>query len=371
MRWAGWAFLIIVVIFLAWLIGTSLNNQAEETYTIGSIQALTSDMASIANRVRQGIDLAVEDLNAQPGARIRVLHEDGKCNPPTAIAAYQKLVSVDNIHALIGPMCSSAAMAVAPIAEQDRTVMMATVSSAPGLKHSGEYIFRNRVSGGPHGVQMAEYAYDTLGMRKAAILYINQDNGVGYRDAFTKRFEELGGKVLTAQPYDKGEADYRTPVLKAQQSKPEVLYVGGQQSEMVVKQVREMEWDVPILGTLGFEVPEMLTVAGKHAEGVLYTNPAFDPESADPVVATFQAKYEAKYGEKAAAFDALAYDGAMLVGKALRACKGESDCMKNYLYKVKDYPGVSGVTTFDEYGEVAKPLVIKTVRNGEFVLYEP
>ncbi|MDP7181580.1 MAG: ABC transporter substrate-binding protein [Candidatus Woesearchaeota archaeon] len=368
MKWKGWTSLIIILIFLVWLIGTSINNQTEEVYTIGSIQALTSDVASIANRVRQGIDLAVEDLNLEPGVKIRVLHDDGKCDPPTGIAAYQKLVAVDHIHALIGPTCSSSAMAVAPIAEENKMVMMATVSSVPALKDAGDYIFRNRVSGGPHGVQMAEHTYNVLGKRKAAILFINQDNGVGYRDAFTKRFEALGGKVLTSQPYDKGEIDYRTPVLKAQQGDPDVLYVGGQQAEMVVKQVREMEWDVPIVGTLGFEVPEMLTVAGKHAEGVLYTNPAFDPDSGDPVVATFQAKYEAKYGEKAAAFDALAYDGAMLVGKALRACKGESDCMRDYLYAVKDYAGVSGTTTFDEYGEVAKPLVIKTVRNGEFVL---
>ncbi|MDP6294270.1 MAG: ABC transporter substrate-binding protein, partial [Candidatus Woesearchaeota archaeon] len=122
MKWKGWTSLIIILIFLVWLIGTSINNQTEEVYTIGSIQALTSDVASIANRVRQGIDLAVEDLNLEPGVKIRVLHDDGKCDPPTGIAAYQKLVAVDHIHALIGPTCSSSAMAVAPIAEENKMV---------------------------------------------------------------------------------------------------------------------------------------------------------------------------------------------------------------------------------------------------------
>lgn len=346
--------------------------EEKEPIRIGSILALTGETASRARPAKLALDMAINEINERGGIEGRpfeIIFEDGECDATKAVAAARKLIEFDEVNVIIGPVCSSASMAVAPIAEENSVIMLTPISSVPALKDAGDFIFRNRVSGGPHGKLMAETTYTDLGLKKAAILYINQDNGIGYTEAFTERYEELGGEILITEAYEKGDNDFRTQLAKIKALNPDSLFIAGQASENALKQARELGLNVQITGPITMQSPELVDIAGEAAEGAIYSYSAFDPHSEHSVVKTFRDKYVALHNEEPESFAANAYDAAMLLTTAIEQCELNTECIRDYLYAVKDYDGVSGKTTFDEFGEVSKPLLLKMVKGGEFVQY--
>ncbi|MDI6721207.1 MAG: ABC transporter substrate-binding protein [Candidatus Aenigmarchaeota archaeon] len=126
--------------------------------------------------------------------------------------------------------------------------------------------------------------------------------------------------------------------------------------------------DKQIIGPVTMESPELIAQAGSSAEGIIYS--AFKFDINDPSVMAFQEKYKARYNKTLGFRTAVSYDATIIIASLLKKCGEDVECVKKGLYETKDYSGMSGLTSFDENGDVIKPLVIKTVRNGEFVEYE-
>ena len=282
------------------------------------------------------------------------------------IGAAEKLIKYDNVYGIIGPTCSSVALSVAPITEANKIVFITPIASTPDLTYAGDYVFRTKVSGSLQGNKLAEFAFNELGYRNASIIYINSDNGVGYKDSFSKRFGELGGKVLGSESYERGGTDFRSQLLKVKKENPDFLFLAGQAYENGVRQAAELGLDIQIIGP-AMERPELIEIAGDAAEGVLYSYSAFDSDDSYEVTVEYQRNYKERYGRLSEMHAANAYDSLVFMAKAIEECDRDSDCIRDYLYDIKDYEGVSGIITFDEYGDVVKPLIIKTVKNGEFV----
>lgn len=363
---------ILVIALIIYFGLSKLSNKSDsEEFVIGSIQALTGETSKPGLETKEGIDLAVEEINNKGGINgktLRIIYEDDKCNLKNSVNAAKKLIEIDKIKIVLGPTCSSSAMAVAPIAEENKVVMFVSTASVPALKEAGDYIFRNSLAGELHSIKMADFAFKELNAKTASILYINLDNGIGYKDAFKQRFEELGGKILNSESYEKGISDFKTQLLKIKENNPDVLYIAGQAFENSVKQAGELGMKTQLLGPITIETGDLLNIAPKEAEGLYYSSPSFGMGN-DPIEINFQEKYKSKYGKLAEVFAANGYDAAMLIGDALKKCGYKTDCIRDYLYSVKDYHGVSGMTTFDSFGEVSKPLVIKVVKDGKFAFH--
>ena len=364
--------IIIIILIISIVIGLSFNSQTKEEIVIGSIQALTGETAKHGNNVKDGIDLAVEEINKNGGVngkKIKIIHEDENCIPTKAVSAAQKLINIDKTKIILGPTCSSSSMAVAPVAEQNKVIMFTPISSVPALRQAGDYIFRNRVSGEPHSIKMANFAYNELNARTASTLYINLDNGISYSEEFIKEFEKLGGKILNTEAYEKGLQDFRTQLLKIKENNPDVIYLAGQASQNAIKQARELGIKTQIIAPTKLQEADLFDIAGDSANGIYYSYESFDPNSKEQVVSYYQEKYKSKYGRESEVFAANAYDAVMLISKALEKCEENTDCIKNHLYSIKNYEGVSGITTFDKDGEVLKPLIIKKTENRKFVFH--
>jgi len=370
-----WAIIVILIVIIAGylLYQNQIELEINNTIKIGVIAPLTGETSRHGQSVKEGVALAVKQINKEGGIKgrnLEVIYEDDQCDQSNGLNAAYKLIEIDLVPVIIGPVCSSVAMAVSPIVEKAKVVILTPVASVPDLKYAGDFIFRNRVSGGQHGIKMAEFSYNQLKAKTAAILYINLDNGVGYKNSFEERFKILGGEILNSEAYEKGTTDFRLQLSKIKSTNSEVLFIGGQAYENAVRQAQELGVESQIIGPITIETPELLEIAGSAAEGIYYSYPSFDSDKSDPIVAEYQDEYISEYGERSEAYAANAYDAAMLIAKALKECDKNTSCIRDYLYSVKDYPGVSGVTTFDEFGEVSKPLIIKTIKNGEFVKYE-
>jgi branched-chain amino acid transport system substrate-binding protein len=216
---------------------------------------------------------------------------------------------------------------------------------------------------------MAEFAYSRLGVKKVAVLYINNDYGVGLKNVFEKRFTELGGSIISTESYEQSSSDFRTQLSKLKTLNAEAIYLPGHTKELgqILKQAKELGIKVQFLSVVGFESPQTLQIAGDAAEGVIYTAPAFDPKSADKLGKQFVTKYRNKYGRDPENFAAHAYDAMNIIAVAIKEGGYSSEGIKKSLHKIKNYPGVSGLTTFDENGDVEKPAMLKTVRDGQFI----
>lgn len=361
------SFLLLTVLIL-FVVYPKKNEK--QTITIGSIVPLTGETAIHGTRVKHGIELAVEEINRNGGINgknLEVLYEDSQCDPSKATASAHKLLS-EGVQVLLGPQCSSEAMAVAPIAEENKVLMFASMASVPALSDAGDYIFRNSESGAMHGTQMAAFVYNTLNIKNAAILYINLDNGVAYKDSFKNEFEKLGGKIVAIEAYEKGATDFRTQLTKIKNTKPGLIYIGGQAAEHAIKQIKELGISSKIASMNGIEVPELWQIAGDAAEGIYFTSSAFDPlhERAESFVKLYNEKYE----EGVEAFSANGYDATMLIAAGLKKCEVDTSCIREYLYNVKDYPGIGGLISFDSNGDAKKELEIKIAKNRTFSVYK-
>ncbi|MFH1457266.1 MAG: ABC transporter substrate-binding protein [Patescibacteria group bacterium] len=334
---------------------------------IGAIQPLTGETAYVGEWVKNGIDLAVEKLR-ENGREIEVIYEDDSCKPDRAISALHKLVNINNVKIIIGPTCSSSLLSAAPVAEENKVVLFSTVATASKITEAGDYIFRNRESDAAHGRTMAEFVFDNLKARRAGILFLNRDNGIGFKESFKSRFEELGGQTVIEESFELADNDFRTQLIKIKNADVDVLYFAGQSMENAIVQARQLGMQQKIAGASTMEKDSLLEIAGEFAEEIIYTYPAFDENSDEFEI--YQNDYKNRYGENSEAYAANSFDALNLIITAIDKCSDDTECVKQFFYNTKNYQGVSGTFGFDENGDVVKEILIKTIKNGQFVPYE-
>lgn len=347
------------------------GGQANEI-KIGAILPLTGDGAKYGEEARNGIDLAVEEINAKGGVdgrKVRIIYEDDQGTSTAAVNAFNKLVTVDKVPVIIGPMYSSTTLAVAPIAERAKVVVLSPSASSPKVTQAGDYIFRNWPSDVYEGGEMAKFAHERLGLKRAAILTVNLDYGIGLTEVFSKEFTDLGGQVVVVEKYEQGATDFRTQLTKIQATNPDGLYLPGYYTEiaLILIQAKELGINVQFLSCVGFDNPKSLELAGEAAEGVIFARPAYDPESKAEPVASFVQSFKSRYGLVPGTYAAHAYDAMRIVAEAIRKGGYQSEGIKKALYAIRNFPGVTGETSIDENGDVSKPSQIMKVEGGKFV----
>ncbi|MBF8275359.1 MAG: Extracellular ligand-binding receptor [Candidatus Brocadiaceae bacterium] len=363
-------FLLTVALYGCIFSLNSCTEKKAEIIKIGAMLPLSGNAAQYGEWGKNGISLAVDEINSKGGIKgnkIEVVYEDDAADPKKGVSAVNKLISIDKVKAIIGPLPSAVTLAVAPICEKYKIVIMSS-SSSPAITHAGDYIFRNWPSDDFEGSAMAKYAIKK-GFKKIAILHINNEYGLGVAKVFKREYSRLGGDLLITETYQQGSSDMRAQIIKIKKYNPDAIYLIGHAKENghVIKQLIDLNTKAKILGTVGIESPDLINIAGESANGIIYTAPTFDPKNTDTVVKTFQEAYARKYSTESNIFSAIMYDALKIIALMIEQYSYDSDEIKAGLYKLNNYPGVSGITTFDQNGDVIKPVVFKTINNKQFV----
>ncbi len=356
----------IGIISLTLLLMACSQEAGQGAIKIGSILALTGDAAAIGQSMQRGIQVALDEINAQDGINgrpLEIIFEDGHCSGKDASNAANKLVNMDKVPAIIGGLCSPETLGAAPIAEVGKAVLLSPTSSNPGITNAGNYIFRDYPSDLFQGQFAAEYVYNQLGKKKAAILYCLNDWCTGLKDQFSERFKELGGEVVAVQEYEVDSKDLRTQLTKIKENDPEILYFLGLTDGSVVGliQVKELALNIPLLGGDGWSDPDIPRKAKDAAENMMWTEPYA------PISDAFKSKITAKFGQVDITLGTTqAYDATYLIANALKKVGPNGTKIKEELYKVKNYKGVSGTIGFDENGDLIEAsYIVKTLKNGK------
>ena len=363
--------LILLAVIIVGII-TYPKKKEPEVIKIGAILPLTGDAAQWGIPPRRGAELAIKKINEANflNFKLDLIVEDGKCSPKEAVSAFNKIITVDKVRLVMGEVCSGATLAIAPIAEKNGILLISPASTNPTISEAGDYIFRVIPSDALRGKVFAEYVFNK-GYRRVGIIYINNEGGKGNRDSFKERFENLGGQIVIEETYKPGSTDMRAQLTKIKSISPEVVIAVSYPSDtyILMKQAKELELNIPLyFQTEAVEDSNVLREAGNAAEGVIYILPApAEGEKTDE----FIQEYEKVYGIKPELFAAEGYDIIWLIANAIKDTgKTDPKSIKDYLYKVKNYQGASGIITFDENGDVLKPMAIKTIKDGKPTLIE-
>jgi len=363
---------IIVIVALVIVLTVTQTKKEQGEIKIGAILPLTGEMSSHGQDAKEGIELAVEIKNKAggiKGKKIVVIYEDDRMQPQVGVSVFEKLTTTDQVQVVLGGIGSSVALAIAPIAERKKVVFISPTASNPKLTYAGDYIFRNWPSDNFEGGTMVKAVYNKLKLEMIAILYVNNDFGQGLKNIFREKFEEAGGTILIEEKYDHGDNDFRTQLLKIKRRKPEAVYLPGYYQEIakILRQAKEMQINALFLSTSPIENPKLLELAGNAAEGVIYTRPSFDPEHPNEEYKKFSSAFKQKYGKEPGIAAAQCYDVANIIFLSIEQGGLRGEKIQKAMAAVKNFPGVTGTTSFDEYGDVVKEITLFTIRNDKFV----
>lgn len=353
--------------------GPSGNDTGTLSAKVGVISYLSGPGAAYGEAITNGLNLALDEINEKGDVKIELVVEDSAGKQDQALTVGQKLMSSDDILAIIGPTLSTEMNVVGPEADINGIPIIGTSTTAAGIPQIGDYVFRNSIPESLAIPAALEKAVDKYGVKKVAILYGNDDlfTQSGF-DTMKKVAEEMKLEIVTIETFQKGQSDYNAQLTKIKDLNPDLILASALYNEgaVIMDQARKMGIDVPFVGGNGFNSPEVISIAGKASEGLIVATPWFG-EKPNQKVQDFVKKYEEKYSKKPDQFAAQAYDALYIVAEALKnAGESDRDALRDALAEIKDLDGILGKFSFDKDGDVLMEPTVLIIKDGKFQLFE-
>jgi branched-chain amino acid transport system substrate-binding protein len=336
-----------------------------DVYKLGGSFPMTGAGSTFGTFFTEGSTLGIEEINAAGGVKgkkLELIIEDNKVEPPTGVAIYRKLVEVDKVP-LVLITFTNVGLAQLPVADETKTVAYTAAMVLPGLSEKSEWVFRSTVGADLESIGMARYIYNERGLRKIGIIHQTQDAALAGAQEFRKEFTRLGGQVVVEESYEIGAVDVRPQLLKVRGANPDGIYQVGRDATMglLLKQAVEIGFKVPQFANASIELPDAVKAAGEALEGTVYTIGALDPDTSKD----FVAKYKQRWAKDPEVWAGNHYDAVKMIAKAIETDGYTAEGIRKGLMAIKDFPGVTGKTSFDGKREAAKTVIMMTFKDGK------
>ncbi len=346
-----------------------------EPVRIGWMMVVSGGDASLGTDTKRGVEIAIDDKgNDLLGHTIELIGEDELCSPEGGQTAAQKMAADPKLAAVVGTSCSSAARAAIPIMCGAGIPMVSASNTAPDLTASdrpAEYWCYMRTAHNDlvQGAAMANFAWEKLGVKKAATVHDGSLYADKLQQVFADEFQKLGGTITAQEAVNPKDTDMKPMLTRVAATGPELIYypifieAGGH----ITKQAKEVTGleNVHLAGADGMFSPDFLRAAGDAAVGMYWSSPDFSAFGAG--YGDFLAKHETKYGEKVLApFHAHAYDAAQIIFAAIeKVAVKDNDgtlhigrqALRDAMIGTKDLKGLTGSLTCTATGDCADPKI--------------
>ncbi len=374
---------LLILLVVTSLLLVSCGGADGDTIKVGGIGELTGDIPAVGASFKNAAEIAVAEINDAGGLevggkkyQIELIIEDNAGKAEQSASAAQKLITQDNVVAIIGPNASRYAIPASEIAESSKTVLISPWSTNPKTTldaNTGapkKYVFRAAFIDPFQGRVVAKFALDELGCTKAAVLYdVASDYNKGIAEFFKQTFEENGGQVVSFETYTTGDKDFNAQLTKIKDTNPECIFLPNYYSEvpLQIQQGKALGITVPFLGSDSWGSSELFSLCGADCDGY-YFSTHYAADAATPVATKFIEAYKAKYGNTPDDVAALTYDSFGLLWKALQdAGSVDREAVRNALAKIPSYDGVTGNMQFQEgSGDPVKSAVIIQIVDQAF-----
>lgn len=343
---------------------------------IGAILSLSGSGASYGTSIKNGVDLALDEINAGGGITIQgnetkpvtLIFRDAESDPRIGLEAAREVLDA-GVVATIGSDISDVTLAIAPVFQEAGVVLLSPATSSPRLSAAGEYIFRNFPSDELEAVNAANHIYNQAGLRNVAVIGNQNEFGIGVKNAFIQRFRGLGGRLVAQTSYPPDATSFDTQVQELMEVDPPAIYIAGytEDTAAVIQALRDAGSDAELFGTGAVLGDQLVAIAGEVANDFVFPHPAFDIDSGDEEVDAFVAAYEGKYGADPDVYAAHGYDAMKILALAIQEAGTVPDEIRFYLNSMNPYEGITGDTDFTETGDTRKFHTMLKVVDGEIV----
>lgn len=356
--------IVVSMVLVGVLVPGCEPTDGEETIDIGSILCMTGALSAMGHLISQGAILAVEEINDDGGVlgkNLTITIEDSATNDATAFEAYKKLVEVDGVEVIVGPMISGAVMSSGAYAELNEVAMVSPSATSPLITVQPWKEWALRTCTGDHfqGQVIADIIIDE-GYNATAFMVQDTPYGIGIELAVTEILEAANVTIVATIRYDEEALTYTTELQTIKDAGADVIVQVGYHTDSAKVYenadslgLNATPWLVAegVYGLLSSEYP---AAAAFMAEAPLL-GCTLIPEPGEPYYDDFVAAYEARWGESPGVYCDTIYDAVNLIALAIEEA-GEYDgaAIKGALYEVgANYTGASGDINWDELGDRA------------------
>jgi len=374
------------LIFLLCLLisaGFGCQKTSDSTVKVGLIAELTGDIPAVGASCKNSAELATKEINDSGGITIagknytvELFIQDSAAKPDQSAAAAQKLITQNNVIAIIGPNASSNAIPASEIAETSKTVLITPWSTNPKTtqdSRTGEpknYVFRACFTDVFEGHILGKFAAGNLGVKRAAILFdVASEVLKSQSELFKNSFEKSGGTVAAYETYTTGDKDFSAQLTKIKNAAPQIVFLPSYYTDvpLQVQQAHRLGINVPFLGSDAWSTEELIKMCGSDCEGFYFCN-HYSPDTKNPATRRFIETYTAKYGKTPDDVAALTYDAFGLLRQAIvNSGTLDRQAVRDSLAKIKEYKGVTGEMRFlPGSRDPIKGGVIMQIKNGKF-----
>jgi branched-chain amino acid transport system substrate-binding protein len=374
-----WSCRIALVVLAGLLAMAGCASKEADDIRIGVNAEITGSKPTVGDSCQKAAQLVAAEVNAGGGLKvgdkkypITLFIEDNEDKPEAAAAMAKKLISQDNVLAIIGPNASGNAIPAARICEDAKVIMITPWSTNPKTTENLKYVFRACFLDDFQGQVMAKFARNDLKTKTAAVLYdMASEYNKGIAEFFKKSFEKMGGQVVAFESYTKDDKDFSSQLTKIKAAGPDVLFLPNYYNEVPLQaqQARRLGITCPLIGSDSWGSSELLTLGGKELEGS-YFSTHYAPDIATPKARKFIQDYEAKYGRKPDDVAALTYDsGQLLLAAITKAGSRDRQKVRDALANIPEFDGVTGTMKFSGTGDPIKSAVILQIKDGRFAYF--
>jgi branched-chain amino acid transport system substrate-binding protein len=375
LRCLGWLAAALCCVLALGAAPPSAGAAGERPIVVGVVLPMTGPVAAYGQMAWTGVKIAHQMRPMAAGRPVKLVLADNKSDNVEAANATSRLIKKEGAVAILGPATSGRALAVAPLAEAAQRPMISPSATNPLVTQGKKYAFRVCFIDPFQGAKAAEFAYKTLGARKAALLIdVAQDYCVGLGGFFMKAFKKLGGRIVAVSKCATGDQDFSAQLGTVKNSGAQVLYLPNYYTEdaLVARQAKELGLNIPILSGDGAHAPELIKIGGPAVEGLMFTA-LFNPvKPANSTAKKFfqlydQARKAGGPAEAMTAFHALGADTYLVLVDAIeRAGSTGGPKLRAALASTKDFPGVSGTINIGPDGNAIKSVTVLKVKEGKF-----
>ncbi len=346
----------------------------DDVIKIGAILPLTGDAAAYGQCAKNSLELAKSEVNNKDGIngkKIEIIYEDSQAKSDLALSAANKLIEINNVKIIIGAMSSTEVLALAPILNQKKVILISPAATNHEISNAGDYIFRTIVSDIYDGIAMAKFISKDKNIKTVSLFNITEAGPQGVATAFKDEFIKRGGEILNEEKCIRGDINFKTQILKIQSNNPDALYFAlfPRESELFIKQVKELGINIPLFSHQLMDDPSLIQKTGDASNGIIFTSTKNISNTENEEQEKFNKNYLMKFGQEPLSFGSNSYDALMITYNAMINNGISVDEIKKGLYEIENYNGASGTFSVDKNGDIEQELILKTIKNGKIITY--
>lgn len=371
--------LVIALFVVALAVSPAL---AKENIKVGAILAVTGKASFLGDPEAKTLQMMVEEINKGGGVKghkIELIIKDTGGSPEKAISFTRQLIEEDKVFAIIGPSTSGETMKIKGIVEEAKMLLLSCAAAEVIVNPVAKYVFKTPQKDS-FAIKKIFIQMQEMGIKKIGLVYGGTGFGKAGKGQIVKLAPEFGIEVAITEVYAPSATDLTAHVTKLKAAGVEAVInwsIVPAQS-IVIKNMRQMAFDVPLFQSHGFGNIKYVQAAGKAAEGVIFpagrlliAETLSDDNPQKAVLAKYKSDYESRYAEDVSTFGGHAYDAMLILVKAIEKAGVDKEKVRDAVENLKGVVGTGGIFNFsaeDHNGLGMDSFEMLTVKDGKFVL---